>query len=115
MTWYAVYETTTGRLVSIGDQVADPLPDGLIAAELASAPDLRSVMWDNVARAFTNRPAPVLVDRLDDLRAMPGVTALWNSLNGTQKTVLANALIALLGGARYRKSGQPVAVREVES
>lgn len=112
MTWYAVYETATGRLHSIGDQVANPLPDGLTAAPLASAPDLSNVMWDNVARAFTSRPAPVLIDRLDDLRAMTGVQALWNSLNAVQKTVLANALIKLLGAARYRKAGQPVEVAE---
>lgn len=115
MTWYAVHDAN-GKLVSVGTRLADNLPNGLTVVNLGEAdPDLRLTMWDETTRMFIARPLPVLIDRLDDLRAMTGVQVLWNSLSGAQKLVLANALIALLGGARYRKSGQPVAVREVET
>lgn len=111
---FAVYETATGRLVSVSDVLADPLPAGLTAVDVGAAVDFRTQVWDEAGKTFIARPAPVWIDRLDDLRAMTGVTALWNSLNAAQKTVLANALIKLLGNARYRKASQPVEVQPVE-
>lgn len=114
MPWYALHDGN-GRLVSVGTVLADPLPPGMTAVDLgATAPDFRASMWDETTRLFVARPAPLLVDRLDDLRAMPGVQALWNSLSGAQKLVLGNALITLLGGARYRKANHPTTVQEVE-
>lgn len=113
MTWYAVHDGN-GRLVSVGEVLTDNLPADLTAVQLQAAPDFRSSMWDEATRSFVARPMPVLIDRLDDLRAMAGVQALWNSLNATQRQTLANALIALLGGARYRKASQSVAVRDME-
>lgn len=115
MPYYAIYETATGRLVSLGNMIADPLPQDLTAVDIGTAVDLRGQMWDAASKAFVARPAPVLIDRLDDLRAMTGVPALWASLSAAQKLVLGNAIIKLLGGARYRKASQPVEVQPVEA
>ena len=38
MTWFAVYETVTGRLRSSGSVVADPLPEGLALKKFAERP-----------------------------------------------------------------------------
>ena len=108
MPYYAIYETATGRLVSLGDVLAQPLPQNLTAVDIGTAVDLRAQMWDEGTRTFIARPAKVLVDRLDDLRAQPGMAAFWNSLTGAQKTVLANALIKVFGKLRYRAANQSV-------
>lgn len=110
MLYYAIYETATGRLVSLGNVLGDHLPDNLTVIDIGTAPDLRLVVWDEGTRTFIQRPAKVLVDRLDDLRAQPGMTAFWNSLTGAQKTVLANALITVFGKLRYRAQYQPVSM-----
>ena len=56
MTWFAVYETATGRLISIGEVVASPLPAGLTAVDVGLTPP--SGVWNSVTHAFD--PAPVL-------------------------------------------------------
>ena len=115
MSYYAIYETATGRLVSLGDVVASPLPQGLTAVDIGRAVDLRDQVWDQASKAFIARPAPVLIDRLEDVKAMTGMAVLWSSLSAAQKLVLGNAIIKLLGGARYRKASQPVEVQTVEA
>lgn len=57
MAWGALYNTTTGRLISIADRFVDPLPGGTAVRTLASPPR-PTVVWDETARAFVPRPAP---------------------------------------------------------
>ena len=56
MAWYAVYNDSTGELVSV-TSVVDPqsLPPELAFAPLASRPDPEEVKWDSAARAFVPR------------------------------------------------------------
>src|SRR6476659_9721483 len=54
MTWRAIYELATGKLVSSGTIVADPLPDGLAAKELPGDP--AGQVWDEVALEFKTSP-----------------------------------------------------------
>jgi hypothetical protein len=113
MTWYAVYVTATGRLVSVGQTVAEPLPDHLQAVTLAGPP-ADGEMWDATTKAFVARPPKVLVDRLQDIITHPDyaddLQLLWSSLNATQRTRLRNALIRLLGPQRWRAAGESVAI-----
>ena len=50
MTWYAVYETATGALKSVGTVVADPLPAGLSALALSTQP--AGQVWNASTLAF---------------------------------------------------------------
>lgn len=55
MTWFAVYETSTGALVSVGTVVADPLPAGLSSVSLGLTRP--SGVWNPATHAFD--PAPI--------------------------------------------------------
>jgi hypothetical protein len=114
MAWYAVYEEATGRLRSLGQVVADPLPAGLVAASLDSLPDLKNRVWDDVARGFVNRPPEVLVDRLQDLVDDPLLGAVWSRLTVAQRQALRERLVRLLGPRRWRIPTEPVDIEEVE-
>lgn len=58
MTWFAVYETGTGRLRSTGTVVADPLPDGLAVKEFAER--IEGMGWNPETLEFDIPiPAPV--------------------------------------------------------
>lgn len=64
MTVYAIHETTSGKLVSVGTIVADPLPVGLTVVELSNPDAIRlrdgTGRWDPVTRAVVDRPASEL-------------------------------------------------------
>lgn len=51
---YAVYDTTTGVLISTGDVVANPLPAGMSATTVAST----NGIWNTSTHVFD--PAPVI-------------------------------------------------------
>ena len=55
-TWQAIWETTTGRLVSVGDVVTDPLPAGLSTTVIGPSPPVG--IWNVLTHTFD--PAPVL-------------------------------------------------------
>lgn len=50
MIWHAVYNLSTGNLVSVGTVVADPLPEGLASQALGEVKPLGN--WDAVTRVF---------------------------------------------------------------
>lgn len=103
MPWTALYDTTTGRLLSVGTVVANPLPSGTATLDMAQAPT-RADMWDETTRAFIARPAKVQIDRLADISAHPDFDAVWQALNATQRTKIRTAVIWLLGSRRYRNA-----------
>jgi len=110
MAWYAVYSSATGRLVSVGQVVADPLPGDQVASLLAGRPGDEE-MWNEGARLFVARPAKVPVDRLQDLATNPDYAEFqtaYNALSAANRQRLTNALMRLLGRARYRAVGEPV-------
>lgn len=49
--WYGIYEDKTGRLVSQGTVIADPLPEGLVAVEIAEQ-NPEGFAWNPETRAF---------------------------------------------------------------
>jgi len=52
MSWYAVYTTSTGALVSVGTVVADPLDGSLTAKELSGQPNFSTHHWDTGTKDF---------------------------------------------------------------
>ena len=50
MTWFAVWETTTGRLTSIGTVLANPVPAGLSVTDLGVDPPTGN--WNILTHVF---------------------------------------------------------------
>lgn len=112
MTWYAVYETTNGRLVSVGQLLADPLPANLTSIELAGRPP-DNQMWDEATHAFIARPPKVLVDRLLDILEHPNyadIANFYSNLSAANKTRFRNFLIKLLGVRRWRNQAETISL-----
>ncbi len=106
MPYFAIYETATGRLRSLGTVLADPMPPEFTVVDIGSAP-ADNTMWDEATRTFIPRPPKVFVDRLEDLRNRPEFRQVWNTLNQTQKDAMRQALIWILGAERFRGENQP--------
>lgn len=67
--WNALYETATGRLLSIGSVVADPLPEGTAVVEYAERPDQTTQVWDEATHDFVQRASvPPSLTRIDFIR-----------------------------------------------
>lgn len=108
MTWTALYQDATGRLLSVGTVVADQLPAGTVAVVLAEKPR-RDQMWDSATRSFVPRPAKVLVDRLVDLRTRARYADfrdVYQRLSAADRTKVRDALALFLGRARYRNQAE---------
>jgi hypothetical protein len=62
--WHLLYNTTTGKSVSIGTVIADPLPEGITALPLTDAEGegLQNglLKWDEGTRALISAPAPTM-------------------------------------------------------
>ena len=112
MPYFAVFETATGRLVSLGSVLANPLDASLSAVDLGSKP-ADSLMWSDASRTFVARPAKVLVDRLQDLLDYyPDFLTVWNSLTTQRKNLIRTALIQFLGSKRFRNANGGVALSD---
>jgi hypothetical protein len=62
MAYYAIYETSNGRLVSQGTVIANPLPTGLTAVDIINPP-ADGYIWDAVLRTFIPPPAPRIIGK----------------------------------------------------
>ena len=94
--WYAVYETATGRLASIGSVLANPLPTGMTALPLAAEPTSAD-MWDEATRTFIPRPPKVMRDLVDTILADPDLPAL----NPVNRDRLRNVLVKHVVEGRF--------------
>lgn len=96
MAWFAVYEKATGRLVSTGTVVADPLDPGLEKAALAAAPDFSAQDWDPAAKALVAK-APAAT-RVEMLVGDAAVAAMLAKLTPAERIALRQKLEDLFGG-----------------
>ena len=117
--WQALVDWATGDLVSVGTVLAPDAAERFQVILLGDErPDREAVVWDRAERSFVARPAPVLLDRLDDvearLQADPDFRAVWDGLSAARKTQVRSGiravLTALLGARRFRREGDPVEV-----
>jgi hypothetical protein len=104
--WYAVYDNTTGDLISTGSDV--PGPGLYYKAYLGGQPDLSVYEWDTTVRDFVLREGVQLIDRVTDLVADASLASVWATLDSTQDTALQDRIGQLLGPYRYRYSFQNV-------
>lgn len=109
LVWYAIYDTTSGALISTGTDLPSPLPSGQGSKSyLGGQPDLSIYEWDTTARDFVLRSGDVLIDRVADLVADGTLTTAWASLSGPDNTAMQNRIGQMLGPYRYRFSSQDV-------
>jgi hypothetical protein len=96
---FAVYDNTTGALVSIGNEsLANPLPKTLTYKVLLEFPNMAVTQWDAARKRMTDRSAPTIYDRVADLMADTAVT----SLTGPQQTAINTAVLAVFGNVEGR-------------
>jgi len=96
MAWFAVYEKATGRLVSTGTVVADPLDPELEKVALAARPDFSAQDWDPGTKALvTKAPAATRVEMLVGDSA---VAAMLSKLTLAERIALRQKLDDLFGG-----------------
>lgn len=108
-TWYALYDTTTGQLLSTGQGDPGSIPAGTAFITLLGAPPDESVFeWSTTAHAYVRRVAPVTVDRVDDLLNDATLTSAWAALSGPQSTAMQARIGQMLGPYRYRLDFQDV-------
>jgi len=63
--------------------------------------------WDEATRTFLPEPAPVVVDRLNDLVAHADFAEfrqVWDTLSTAQHAAVRRMMIKLLGSFRFRVS-----------
>ena len=96
MSWFAVYEKATGRLVSTGTVVADPLDPGLEKVALSAAPDFSAQDWDPVAKTLVAKAAAT--SRVEMLVGDSAVAAMLAKLTPAERIALRQRLDDLFGG-----------------
>ena len=96
MAWFAVYEKATGRLVSTGTVVADPLDPELEKVALAARPDFSAQDWDPAAKVLVAKAAAT--SRVDMLVGDGAVAAMLSKLTLAERIALRQKLDDLFGG-----------------
>lgn len=85
MTWFAIWKTSDGELVSVGTVVSSPLPSGLSSTELGESPP--SGVWNSSTHVFDAAAVLKPVLRLRDFQqrfTQAEREALWDvQQNGT--------------------------------
>jgi hypothetical protein len=111
VSWYAVYDVASGRLVSQGSVAPDnDLPEGQRTKVFEVAPT-QNTQWEDGSLTFTARPAKVLVDRLGDLltgSAYADFQEAYALLLPSHQQKVQDALVRLLGKERFRNPSEGV-------
>lgn len=109
MAWWTIYRNADG--VCLGHTSVEPTapPAGSTVLQHAERQDQVN-RWDEATRAWVAIPAPVLIDRLQDLAQHPYLANVWQRLTAAQRTQLRKAVVWLLGTHRYRQPTEEVAL-----
>ena len=107
MPWSLYIRDSDGQLLSVAD-TDDPPPAGVVRMAVTSDPRDPALMYDPAQRAMVARPAKVLIDRWQDLRADPTFAAIYSSLNATRKAQIQAVLVRVFGKFRYRSASEPL-------
>src|SRR5687768_12873732 len=102
--WHALCDKATGDLRSLGTVLPEDASPWDVIELGTERPDLAAVRWNDAARAFEPCPAPVLIDRADELRdrlqaafqANTDFMTVFNSLTNARKTALRDAMLVVL-------------------
>ncbi len=112
--WTAVYRVSDGVLLGCGTVLPDRLPDGSATRTYLERPD-QGTRWDPSTLDFVPVPAPVYVDRLQDLVNHPYLSSVWSRLTVAQRQQMRRTMVWLLGSRRYREPLEDVAIDPPDS
>ena len=90
MPWYAVYESATGRLESIGEIIADPLRPDLQAKLIDAPPDWDLVEWDATLLDFVPRPPKPVKNLIEIVLSHAKIAPLPERTKATIRDVLSD-------------------------
>ena len=114
--WWTLYEIATGVCrahTSVLPQSIDPL---LAVVDHGSARQDQTKRWNTTTRAWDiTIPAPVTVDRLQDLVNHPYLADVWTRLTVAQRTKLRKTVVWLLATRRRRGQTEDVPLEPDES
>ena len=113
--WWTIYRIADGACLGHTSVLPDTLPPGSATVTHADRQDQGigyGAFWDPINLVWTPRPAPVMVDRLQDLANHPYAAEVWQRLTPAQRVKLRRILVWLLGGQRLRRETDPVAIDE---
>ena len=118
-TWYGLVDPASGELKGVGTIAM--FPDGNLDAFTGvydievfgeTQPDFAGKVWNAVSRALVDRPAPVWLDRLDDIEAWlmsdADFASVWSTLSAARRTTIRTGIRRVLarvaGGRRFRQA-----------
>ena len=107
--WYALYDTTTGELLSLGTAIPVDIAPGrdyIIVADWDFLSNL--VIWDTSLRLFVFRIPDVLIDRVTDLVNDVELASIWSTLSTAQAIALQTRIALMLGPYRWRFDFQDI-------
>jgi hypothetical protein len=110
--WFTLYETATGVLRAHTSEVGlpSPIPAQFTVVAHGAARQDQGNRWNVATRTWVAIPAPVLVDRLQDMANHAYMAEIWSRLTVAQRTKLRKALVWLLASRRYRTPTEDVAL-----
>lgn len=111
MIWRAIYNSSDGRLRSVGSVWTEP--PGTDFREYAEKPDDSENMWDEATRNFIPRPPKILIDRMDDLEGHPTFLQfqeVFDTLTSQQKAKVRNALRMMLWSEQFRNVAESIKI-----
>lgn len=108
--WYAVYDTTTGELLSVSPEFPVLAP-GNDYAVIGRAPDA-SVVWSTSLRTFVSAIPIIMVDRVLDLVADATLTSAWAAMSADQRTAMRVRIGVMLGPFRWRFDFQDIDLQQ---
>lgn len=112
MTWRAIYDKETGKLLSVGTIWTIPPRPETAFKEYIDRPD-QERDWDIGILDFVSRPPEVLINRMDDLESHPTFlqfAEVFDSLTKQQKAKVRNAIRKMLGAEEFRTVSEAVEI-----
>ena len=113
MAWRCIFDSSTGRLRSVGTVWTEPPRPGTDFRESVDRPDQGPNMWDEATRDWVPRPPKIRLDRMDDLEGHPTFLQfqeVFDTLITQQKVKVRNAIRKMLGTEQFRKVNESLEI-----
>ena len=123
--YYGLVDPQTGDLTSVGTEAmfeGGVRPEGNIYANCeiidfgSQSPNFQLKVWDRVGKVMRDRPAPIIISRLDDFQQRllndPDFSTAWAALNATRRQQIRDGfrrvLAQMLGSQQFRGESDEV-------
>jgi hypothetical protein len=110
--WFSIYVTATGELKAHTSILPEQIDPAWTVIDHGETRQDQDNLWNVATRTWTPRPAPIVIDRLQDLANHPYAADIWTRLTVAQRTKLRKLFVWLLGTRRLRGQTEPICVDE---